>query len=299
MDEVEFCEKATQLIGSDAIELMAFSNGFKAMVAGYFRQQRKLGADAVLQHANRVRLDMRIEIHYPRGLPVVVDQHTAIDHMIVRELVGTVTHRDAMRVADRRFTDPRLLATIDRGLSNASKAGIPLYVGALDRFEDAHAEFLSWDTREKLETKDRPVGRRCQLVHLYWNWLPWECWRAIDQLMEEAGRATGYGVLPLWPVPGVYFLDPACRPYEGPDRLRPKRLSPEERLDEERRLKAHYLDGGEWEPPLGDEPGTIEENDAGIRWVKPASYRELHEHERAKPIRRRRDRDGEGEEGAP
>lgn len=310
MDDTEFVRRAEQLIGPDACELMAYSAGLRGLLASHLAERPRkdragrhirdgLGFDRtgrdddLGRQADSVRAELRVAIELPPGVRHPVTEAEALDFMRAPRLVATRDYQELLTAVDRRFTDPRVLATVDYMLERASqKLGIPLYVCGLqlppDREEAAAAvgDFVTGRTDRAPRRVAPGSGKVVQLAHMRERHLPWVVWDEIAAMMERAGKMTGYPVLHCWPIPGSFELDPHCRPFEGHDKRRPYRPTGEEARAESDALWKYYR-GGDWEPPGSAEPFTVEVNEAGVAWVKPASYRELHPGERlssARPV---------------
>lgn len=306
----EFIRRAQVFLGPRAGRLMAYSVALREMVAMLMQRPRNdAGGRPLIKPREMsarwmaaferlvadVHLDMRVRRQVQGVARLPTDRREAWAYMRDAEFVGSSHHSRLQSVCERGGTDPRVLCTLDRAIAEAASKGVPLWPTALAGV-DGHGE----------------RGRSAQLGHGSLRLLPWSCWEAVEALVAEAGRATGYPLVGWAAMPGEFELATDCPAWVDPiaatwaelnseagsqaagaavlsGALRPKRLSREEARDERNRLLEFYS-GGSWRPADGDD-GTIEVYRDGrvcVPWVKPASYRPLTDAERlSKKVRRK------------
>lgn len=268
----EFLE-AARYFAPDIVPLMRASSAVRASVAARVREpdgrivHRRLLSErsqaAFRELLDNVRLELRVAIEPVAGGDLPRDVRQVRAYMEAPAFLRTRHYRLLQSEVDREGVDPRLLCTVDRAIALAAGERIPLWPSALLTVSGDGEVFGSHAALPAAKP-----GASCQIGHCVLRQLPWSCWRLVSELVAEAGRRTGYPLVPHPVMPGEFDLADGARPWEPVDdpiaetfdgplsagswsggrSLSAKRLERGEAFAEREALGAFYA-GGRWNPP--------------------------------------------------
>lgn len=188
------------------------------LLANRHRPRSLEGEKAFLRLCNDVRLDLRVAVDYLPGVREPKDEGEALRFMQAPAFVRSSHHAELLRCVDRKGTDPRVLLTAERAVTDAAKLDVPLWPSLLhvDLGERASV-WVPGSGDKPSEQWMHGTGLALQLGHGSLRHLPWACWAAVDGIVERASAATGYPLVPVETIPGEYELAEDCRALEVTD----------------------------------------------------------------------------------